>query len=121
VTNPDEQLLRQIALRNWLILGGLVLASLLWRSSSVSLGVLAGGLVAIAGHYWRYIALKKLLDIPGSGSRGSFQIGYFIRLTALVAVVYLLIVKVEVHPLALIVGLSTVVINILMTTVKGSI
>lgn len=121
MTNPDEQFLRQITLRNWWILGFLVLGSLLWSSVHITLGVLAGGLVAIAGHYWRYIALKKLLDIPGRGSSGGFQVGYFIRLAALVAVVYLLIVKVEVQPLALVVGLSTVVINMLITTVKRSI
>lgn len=116
MTNQDDQLLRQLARRNWLLLGILGIASLAWRDTEVTLGVVAGGLLAILGYHWRYRALKKLL--AGEKSRSGFQFGYIIRLAVLGGGIFLLIAKIKVPPLALLAGLSVVVLNILWTTVK---
>lgn len=116
--NSDEDLLRRMARRNWLILGILVLLSLPWLSFKISLGVTAGGLVAICGHHWRHRTLRRMLELPGQASAGGFQIGYIIRLATLGAAIYLLLVRFELHPLALAVGLLTVLINVLITTLQ---
>jgi len=116
--NPDEDLLRRMARRNWVILGLLVLFSLPWLSVKISLGVTAGGLVAICGHHWRHRTLRRMLDWPEQASVGGFQVGYMIRLATLGAAIYLLLVRFELHPLALAVGLLTVLINILITTLQ---
>lgn len=115
-SGPDAQLLRDLARRNWLILGVLVAGSLLWQSIPVTLGVVGGGLLVIVGHHWRYRALKNMLAAPGPGSKRGFQFGYIIRLTTMAAAIYLLIVPGRVNPLALVVGLSVVTLNILVTT-----
>jgi len=120
VTDRDDQLLGDIARRNWVVLAILVLLSLLWRSASVTLGVLAGGAVAIGGYHWLHRSLKQVLAAPTKHSARSFKVSYFVRLGSLAATLLLLIVVARVNPLGLAVGLSVVVINILWTTLKRS-
>lgn len=115
MSEPDDRLLADISRRNWIILALLVLASLFWLSAAVTLGVVSGGLLAIIGHHWRYRALLKILQ---GGEARRFQFGYFIRLGTLALILYALIVILKVHPIALVIGLSVVVINIIFTTMQ---
>lgn len=117
-TNQDEQLLQQITRRNWIILALLVASSIPWQSADVTLGVLSGGLVAIVAYHWRYRALKALLAAPGDATAKGFQFGYIVRLAFIGSALFLLVAKFEVHPVALVIGLSVVVLNILWTAVK---
>jgi len=119
VTDRDDGLLQAIARRNWVILATLILISLGWQSVNVTIGVAGGGLIAIVGHHWRHLALKKVLG-QASGTARGFQIGYMVRLATLAGAIYLLIVPLQTPPAALAAGLSTVVINILITTVTKS-
>lgn len=116
--DQDEQLLGNIARRNWVMLAGLVLLSLLWDSVPITLGVLSGGLVAIGGYLWLQRSLKRVLAEPSRNSARSFKISYFIRLGSLAAVLLLLIAVARVNPVGLAVGLSVVVCNIFWTTLK---
>ena len=111
-------MLGAIARRNWVVLATLLLLSLLWRSPTVTGGVLAGGLVAIGGYYWLQHSLQRVLAEPSRYSARSFKISYFIRLGSLAAILLLLIAIAGVNPVGLAVGLSVVVINILWTTLK---
>jgi len=120
VKDQDEQLLGDVARRNWVVLALLLLLSLPWRSASVSLGVLSGGLVAIGGYFWLHHSLKKVIAEPSRHSARSFKISYFVRLGSLAAILLLLIAVARVNPLGLAAGLSVVVVNILWTTLKRS-
>jgi len=121
VAEKDDSLLGDLSRRNWLLLAILVLISLFWRSSAVTLGVLAGGLIAILAHYWRYLALTRLLGAPSQQSAKGFQINYVLRLAVLGSLLFLLIAKARVDLPALVVGLSVVVLNVLLTTLKRTI
>lgn len=116
----DEQLLGELARRNWIVLALLLLLSLPWRSLPISGGVLAGGLLAIISYRWLFHSLQKTLGHPTHGAAKGFQITYFIRLGALGTAIFLLVAQVRVHPVALAAGLSVVVVNIFWTTVKRS-
>lgn len=116
----DERLLAAMARRNWLILAALLLGSLLWRSPQVTLGVLAGGLVAIASYYWLHRSLRRLLLAAEPGGTRRFQFGYLGRLAALAGILALLL-KSGAHPLGLTAGLSVVLVNIFWTTIKRAI
>jgi hypothetical protein len=107
-----------MARRNWVILAVLILASLFWRSPAVTFGVLSGGLLAILAYYWRYLALSRLLGAPSRQAAKGFQFNYMVRLAVLGSVLFLLIAKARVDPTALVVGLSVVVLNVLVTTMK---
>lgn len=114
----DDQLLAEMARRNWLILGVLVLLSLFWQSVPVSLGVLAGGLLVIFNYRWLGRSLVKLLNDPQLHSAKGFKRNYLFRLIVIASAIYLLLVKGDLPPLALVLGLSVVVLNLLITTVK---
>lgn len=120
VKDKDEQLLEELARRNWIILALLVLLSLLWRSVDVTLGVLSGGLLAIIGYLWLHRSLQRTLSEASQYSARGFQFSYLVRLGALAAALFLLIALAKVHPVALAAGLSVVVINILWITLKRS-
>lgn len=117
-TDGDDRLLGEMSRRNWVILVVLVLVSFFWRSSAVTLGILSGGLVAILAYYWRYLALSRLLGAPSREAAKGFQVNYIVRLGVLGGVLFLLIAKAGVDLTALVVGLSVVVLNVLVTTMK---
>lgn len=114
----DDQLLAILARRNWIILAILVLGSLVWRSLTVTKGVMAGGLLAIIAYGWLYRSLTKALAAPDWRAARGFKLSFFMRLSALALAVFLLIAKGGVNPLALAAGLSVVIINILWTTLQ---
>ena len=115
---PPEALLVQLGRRNWIILGLLVLGSLLWSDWNVSLGVFCGGMVAILGYRWLERFRRGMLAQPEAGAATRFRFGYVLRLASLGAILYVLIARLQVHPVALAVGLSVVVLNIFYTTLK---
>lgn len=116
MTKADQDLLSVLTRRNWIILALLTAGSLAWHSWSVTGGVVGGGLIVIVGHIWRQRSLTQL--VSGSGSRAGFQFGYLMRLVFFGAAIYLLVVPLKVHPLALAVGLSVVLINLIWTTLQ---
>jgi hypothetical protein len=121
VTDQDDQLLETLARRNWQVLAAFLLLSLFWGSRTVSLGVLAGGLVAIGAFYWLHRSLVRLLGTPGQHSTGAFKSGYLFRLAALALILYLLVGPLGVHPVGLVAGLSVVIVNLLWTTIRRAI
>lgn len=116
MSDPDDRLLERIALQNWLVLAVLVTLSLWWRQLPVSLGVFFGGMVSIISYRWLHQSLKRVLAQPHNGSARTFQARYLLRLGALTVIVFVLLTRVEVHPVGLAVGLSVVVVNLLCTT-----
>ena len=118
MTRQDDQLLAEMALRNWIILVVLVLLSLFWQSLPVTMGVLAGGVLVIINYRWLGRSLFKVISDPHQGSEKGFKRNYLFRLLFIASSIYLLLVRGGVHPIALAVGLSVVVINIAITTAK---
>ncbi len=118
VIEEDDLLLAQLARRNWIVLAVLILGSLAWWSVAVTQGVVAGGLVAIIGYGWLQRSLVKAISQADKRSAKRFQSSYMVRLAALALALFLLIAKGGVHPVALSVGLSVVVINIIWTTFR---
>ncbi len=118
MTQKDDQLLAVMARRNWIILIVLVLLSLFWQSPPVTYGVLAGGILVIINYRWLGRSLLSVMSDPQPHSAKGFKRNYFFRLVVIASAIYLLLVRGGVHPLALVVGLSVVVLNVMITTVK---
>ena len=114
----DDQLLAEMARRNWIILLVLVLISLFWQSLPVTMGVLSGGVLVIINYRWLGRSLFKLLDNPQPAMQKGFKRNYLFRLVFIAGSIYILLARGGVHPLALVVGLSVVVVNIMVTTAK---
>ncbi len=118
--DPIEQLPATLNRRSWFILGGLLIASMAFRNTALTIGILSGGLVSIGGFLWLRRALKQVLAEPGAGAKARYQFGYMVRLMALAFVLVALIAVLKVDTLGLIIGLSVTVINLLWTTIQHS-
>lgn len=103
---------------NWYVLMLMLLVSLFWQAMSVTLGILAGGLLVILNFGWMGRSLSRVISSPQQYSAGGFKRNYFLRLLVVCCAIYLFLVRYNVHPLALVVGLSVVVVSLLLTTVK---
>ncbi|MEN8729245.1 MAG: ATP synthase subunit I [Desulfuromonadales bacterium] len=113
-----EQLPAQLARRNWVILALLLIGSLPFRNPAMSLGILAGGLIAIGGFFWLRRSLIRLLDQPAGGARVRYQFGSIVRLAVLALVTVLMVGIVKIHMTGLIIGLSVVIINLFWLTLQ---
>lgn len=120
VTSGDEQLLQQIHRRNRVVLAVLLLLSLPLQNQGVTLGVAAGGLVAIGAFYWMGRTLRQTLRETDGGAARRYQIRYVLRLVALAALLFLLVAVVRIDPIGLVVGLSVVIISIFWSVIQRS-
>lgn len=118
MSENDAVLLQQIARRNWIVLVFLFALSLLLRSTGFTLGVLAGGLVAITAYHWLYRSVTKTLIHGQNDAARKFKFSYFIRLGTLGVALYALIALARLDPVGLAVGLSVVVLNLFWTTLR---
>ncbi len=117
----EALLLARLCRRNWFLWCVLVVGSLLWRSPSVFFGVTAGGLMAIGGFYWLRWSLTQLLvtATPQHKTAGSYILTVLLRFLVLAGLLFFLIGFAKVSPLALVVGLSIVVLNLLGLALEG--
>ncbi|AJF05382.1 ATP synthase subunit I [Geoalkalibacter subterraneus] len=115
----DDQIQLQLARRNWIILGLLILGSLLWRSTAVTAGVAGGGLVAIIAFIWMRRSLRRVIAQAEHGNpRGRYQVSFLLRLAFIGTAIFVLIAVFKVNPVALAAGLSVMVFNILWLTLR---
>ena len=113
-----EHLPATLQRRNWMIFGILLMASLPLANWSITTGILAGGLVAIAGFTWLQHSLRRLLADTPHGARARYQLGSLSRLLVLAGILTLLIMVVKINPVGLAIGLSVVVVNLLWLTLQ---
>lgn len=117
--NPTEKdpLQKRLEITNWILLAILVVGSLLLHSSRFSLGVLYGGLISIVNFHWLYRNLLNVFTKYPMQARKALLLRYYIRLTVLAFVLYWIISGNLVDVIGLVIGLSVVVLNIILTTV----
>ncbi|MFN2257936.1 MAG: ATP synthase subunit I, partial [Desulfuromonadaceae bacterium] len=97
MSEEDQNLLAEMARRNWIILALLLALSAMARNPDLTLGVLCGGLTAVGGYQWLHNALVKALQRPEAGVVRSYQVGYLLRLLVLTIVLGLLIAVAKVN------------------------
>jgi hypothetical protein len=117
--NPVEKdpLQKRLELTNWALLATLVAGSLLLRSSRFSLGVLYGGLISIVNFHWLYRNLLNVFTKHSSQARKAILVRYYLRLAVTGLVLYWIISGNLADVIGLVIGLSVVVLNIILTTV----
>lgn len=111
-----DLLLTRIQLVIWLLLA--VMVGVAWGLSTgfVAMSVGVGGLVANLSFVWLKRDLVKLLAGPLEVAKVRFFLGYYLRLALVVAVLFFLVKSDRVHIVGLLLGLSTVYLGILGTT-----
>jgi len=107
----------RIEITNWVILGVSFLLCLTFMSLKFCLGILLGGLISIVNFHWLERDLRKAFQKLMEGSRSSTLFKYIIRLAATAVVLYCIISTDIVNVVGLLIGLSLVMINIVLTVV----
>jgi len=111
-----DPLQKRIELSNWIILAVLFFPSLFF-GFKFALGVLLGGFISIINFFWMERGLQGVISKQTSNPKKPAMIKYFIRLAATAVVLYFLIAYKTVDTIGLILGLSVVVINIVVTMI----
>ena len=112
-----DPLQRKIELSNWIILAVILIPSLIFAPVKFSLGILLGGFISILNFYWMEKGLHGLLNKTGGNVKGPALVKYYIRLAITAVVLYFLIAYKTVDVIGLLIGLSVVVINIVITVI----
>lgn len=117
--NPIEKdpLQRKIEIFNWILLGIFLLLSLLFMSSRFALGVFLGGLISIINFYWLYKNMKDVFARLSGSAKSTMMFKYYIRLAVTAVVLFFIVTSNKVDIVGLLVGLSVVVINLVLTAI----
>lgn len=104
----------------WLLALALPLAAGLAFSWTVAWAVLLGAVLANLSFILLKNDLTKIMQGPVGAVKVRFFIKYYLRLSALALVLYVLVRYGRVHVLGLLVGLSTVVLGIVIAAFRHS-
>jgi hypothetical protein len=117
--NPTEKdpLQKKLERRNWIGLGVLLILSLTFMSLDFALGVLLGGVISIANYYWLYLSLRKAFRQLSDSTKTTVMVKYYIRFAVTGVLLYFIITRTPADVIGLLVGLSVVVINIVVSAV----
>jgi hypothetical protein len=113
-----DPLQKRIEIANWFILAVLVIPSFIFTPFKFALGVLIGGFISIVNYYWLGRSLNAIFKNPSGNVKGPVMVKYYIRLAITAVVLYFLISGNSVHVIGLLIGLSVVVINIIVTMIS---
>ena len=114
----DEALLKRLEQFNWVLLALLASGSFVFFSRKFALGVLAGGILAVANYYLVKRSLRRALDPERQGkTRLLYLLKYGLRFVALGLTIALLLIKGWVNPLGMLLGLSMIVLGIALVGV----
>ena len=112
-----DPLQKRLEITNWVILAVLVIGSSLFGTFRFSLGVLCGGLISVVNFHWLYRNLLSVFTNHLSRAKTAIMIRYYIRLAVTAFALYWLISGRHVDVIGLVIGLSVVFMNIVLTTI----
>jgi hypothetical protein len=112
-----DPLQRRLEITNWVLLAVLLAGSLIVGSARFTLGILIGGLISIVNFHWLYRNLLSVFTKQLHRARAALMLRYYIRLAVTAAVLFIVISRDLTDVIGLVVGLSIVVANIVLTTV----
>jgi len=115
--NPIEKdpLQQKLEILNWIILVLFVAISLLFFSTDFTLGILLGGLISVGSFSWRQRDLRAAFRNLTERSRSAIMFRYYIRFFVSAVLIYLIITQTSANVIGLLIGLSIVIINIVLT------
>jgi hypothetical protein len=86
-------------------------------SSSFALGVFLGGLVSIINFHWLHKNMKDIFARLTGSAKSAMMFKYYIRLAVTAVALFFIITSNKVDIVGLLVGLSIVVINLVLTAI----
>lgn len=114
---PKDPLQSRIEVFNWIFLGVASVVSYVFGSLNFTLGVLAGGIISIANFYGMSRSIRKGFENSSARIKSFVMLRYYMRFILTGIVVYFLLTRTEISIFGLLIGLSIVVINIVVSTI----
>lgn len=111
----QEQIADRVRALNWYVLAGTFLASLAVGKLSFSLGVAAGGLLAIGNYFFLHRAIKKIFQTGRQLNTMAVVGRSYLRFMATGAIILILLKYRLVGAIGLLIGLSIVVFTLTLT------
>jgi hypothetical protein len=112
-----DPLQKRIEITNWIILAVIFILSLIFTPLKFALGVLLGGFISILNFHWLGRSLQGVFKNTSGNFKGPVMVKYYIRLAITGVILYFLITGDTVNIIGLILGLSVVVINIVISVI----
>lgn len=109
----EDNIFTWLSAGNWALLAAMTLVGLLFFSPGIAGSILSGGLLAIVNFYWLLSILKRVLQMPSDKANRFAQVRYVLRLAILAIVLWALIRFAGINIIALLLGLSITVVNII--------
>jgi hypothetical protein len=111
----SDPILRKIKVRNWLVVGLFTAGSLAFQSFPITLGVFLGGCICSLNFHWMYSDARRALEGPAASASRRVVGRFYLRLLVTGIVILVIITQTPANIIALVVGLSIVVITIVPT------
>lgn len=112
-----DPLQKRLERTNWIILAALAGSSLLLNSTRLSLGILCGGLISVVNFHWLYSNLASVFTKHPNKARKAVLTRYYLRLIVTAFVLFWVISGNLVDIIGLVIGLSVVSLNMVLTTI----
>lgn len=111
-----DPLQKRLEITNWILLVLLAAGSLALQSMRFSLGILLGGLISVINFHWLYRNLLTVFSKYVNRAHSALMLRYYLRLAVTAVLLYWIISRNLVDVIGLVIGLSIVVLNIVLTT-----
>ncbi len=117
--NPiaKDPLQKRLEVTNWVLLAFLTFLSAPWASPRFVAGIVCGGLICIINFHWLYRNLTTVFAQLTEKAKSAVMIRYYLRFVLTAAVLFVVITREWVDIFGLVIGLSIVVVNIVLTVV----
>jgi hypothetical protein len=112
-----DPLQKRIEITNWIVLAVIFILSVFFTPLKFALGILLGGFISILNFHWLGRSLQSVFKNIGGNFKGPVMVKYYLRLAITGVVLYFLIAGDTVNIIGLILGLSVVIINIIITVI----
>lgn len=112
-----DPLQKKLEYTNWIILGIFIILGFIFMPQRFALGMLLGSVISIVNFYWLGRDLRKVFSRLSERATSSMMFKYYIRFAVTAVVLYFIISYDLVDVIGLLIGLSTVVIAMVLTTV----
>ncbi len=114
-----DPLQQRLEIANWVVLAVLVLTGAFLFSLKLTLGILLGGLISIVNYHWLCRDVKKVFQHLTDRAKSRIMFKYYIRFGVTAVVLYFIVSSGIVDVIGLLIGLSTVIVNIVLTAVMA--
>ena len=111
---------KNIETGNWVVLGVFLVLSLLFLPGRFTLGVLLGGLISIVNFHWLSRDLRGTFLKHADRAKPFMMVKYYIRFIVTGIVLFFVITRAPADVFGLLLGLSLVVINVILTVIGAN-